>query len=110
MKKRLLAIKNKIDKTIVLTIIVLAIIGDITFFSGNSDFRIFAVLGLYGLSVLLYKTESKFTLFLCLTILSIMYIEFVLTGTSERTEKAAVWFILFLAVYIIHKWRETAVK
>jgi FkbM family methyltransferase len=35
-----------------------------------------------------------------------MFVEFLLSGTSERTEKSGVWIFLFLAVGIVQQWSE----
>jgi len=96
----------KQNKTAVLLFIVLCVIGDIFFISGSSDIRTFGFLGLTIVSILIYKLASKLLFQFCLILLIIMFWEFIFTGTSEVTEKAAVWFFLFFATGIIRQWKE----
>jgi len=94
------------NKPVFLTIIVLAVLADILLIPQSSDIRIFLTLGLYGISIMLYKLTGRYTFLFCLVLLGIMFIEFLFTSTSESTEKAAVWLYLFLAIGIIQKLRE----
>ena len=94
------------NKPVFLTIIVLAVLADILLIPQSSDIRIFLILGLYGISIMLYKLTGRYTFLFCLVLLGIMYIEFLFTGTSQATEKAAVWLYLFLAIGIVQKLRE----
>jgi hypothetical protein len=96
----------KKNKPVVITLIFLAIFADIIFITGNSDIRIFGILGTYIMAVFFYKLKSRLTLLFGLALLGIMYIEFLFTRTSESTENAAVWLYLFLAIGIIQKLRE----
>ena len=103
-KKSVLWLKD--NKPVVLSVIFLGIIADPLFITGNSDIRIFGILGLYITAVFFYKLKSGLTFVFGLVLLGIMYIEFLFTGTSPATEKAAVWLYLFLAIGIIQKLRE----
>jgi len=103
-KKSVLWLKD--NKPVVLSVIFLGIIADPLFITGNSDIRIFGILGLYITAVFFYKLKSRLTFLFGLVLLGIMYIEFLFTGTSPATEKAAVWLYLFLAIGIIQKLRE----
>lgn len=94
------------NKEVVLTIISLIVIADIFLIKESSDIRIFAILAVYIASILFYRLKSKFTFLLCFLILASMYVEFVISGTSEGTEKAAVWLFFFLAIGIIQNLRE----
>lgn len=96
----------KINKPVIVTVIFLAVFADAIFISGNSDVRIFGIMGLYVLAAFFYKLKSKLTFLFCLALLGIMYIQFLFTGASQTTEKAAVWLYLFLAIGIIQKFRE----
>ena len=96
----------KNNKPIVLTLIFLLIPIDIFFINNSSDLRIFGILALCIISILIYKLKSRLTFMLCLIILGIMYIEFLFTGTSQATEKSAVWLFLFLAVGIFQQLKE----
>lgn len=94
------------NKKVILTIITLVIIADIFLIKENSDIRIFVILAVYIASILFYRLKSKFTFLLCFLILASMYVEFVVSGTSEGTEKAAVWFFFFLLIGIVQQFRE----
>jgi len=103
-KKSLLFFRN--NKPVVLPIIFLGILADILFIKGNSDLRIFGILGLYVAAAFLYKFKSRLTFLLALVLLGVMFAEFIFTGTSESTEKAAVWLFFFLLIGIIQQWKE----
>ncbi|MEK7502017.1 MAG: hypothetical protein AAB609_00665 [Patescibacteria group bacterium] len=98
-----IALKNK---PVLLTIVVLAVLADILLIPESSDIRIFITLGLYGISIMLYKLAGRYAFLFCLVLLGIMYIEFLFTGTSPATEKAAVWIFFFLLIGIIQQWKE----
>lgn len=91
---------------VLFVIIVLGINSDVFLFKGASDFRLFGVLGLYVISIRLFKLKSKITFLLCLFLLIAMYISFLVSGSSDTTEKIAVWFVLFLATGITQQWNE----
>lgn len=93
-------------KQVVLTIVFLGICADILFLKESSDFRIFALLGIYIASIVIYRLSSRFTFILSLFVLVIMYIEFLLTGTSENTEKAAVWLFFLMGTGAVQQFRE----
>lgn len=103
-KKSVLWLKD--NKPVVLSVIFLGILADPVFITGNSDIRIFGILGLYIVAVFFYKLKSRLTFLFGLALLGIMYIEFLFTGTSPATEKAAVWIYLLLAIGIVQKLRE----
>ena len=100
-----IAVFIKENKGIFLTILIFSVITDILLVKESSDFIIFGLLLFYGILVKISQIKSNFT-FLCLTLLTIMFVSFFITGTSVLTEKAAVWFILFLGFGIIHQWQE----
>lgn len=93
-------------KKIIFTLIIFGIFLDVFFFKINSDIRLFGILGLYLISILLFKLTSKITFLICLFILFAMYVGFLFSGASVITEKIAVWFVLFLTVGIIQQWNE----
>ncbi|QQG40422.1 MAG: hypothetical protein HYV37_02515 [Candidatus Levyibacteriota bacterium] len=72
----------------------------------SSDFVIFSALLLYGIFIKIFQIKSTSTFLLCLLLLVEMSIDYLLTGASISTEKAAVWLILFLGVGVIQQWRE----
>lgn len=96
------------NKITVLSIIFFAIISDIIFFTQSSDIIFFGMLGLYLITVFIYKLKSKLTFLFCLVLLSVMYLQFIFTGTSLTTEKTAVWLFLFTAMGILQQLREGA--
>lgn len=96
----------KRNKPVVLTIIFLGILADIFITSGSSDSRIFGILFFYIISVWLYKLKSRLTFTVSLLLLGIMFVEFILSGSSANTEKATVWLFFFLGIGIIQGWRE----
>lgn len=91
------------NKSVLLTVIRLIVIEDIIFFQTQSDLVYFWILGLYMLATGFYKLTSKETFFFCFFIVALLFIEFVFTGTSEHTEKAAVWLFLFMAIGIFQE-------
>lgn len=109
--QKFIYIKNLVSlfrnhKKIVFNLIIFGILLDIFFFTINSDIRLFGILGLYIISILLFKLTSKITFLICLFILFAMYVGFLFSGASIITEKIAVWFVLFLTVGIIQQWNE----
>lgn len=72
----------------------------------SSDVVIFSALLLYGFFIKIFRIKSTFTFLLCLGLLVLMFIEYLFTGASISTEKAAVWLILFFGIGVIQQWRE----
>jgi len=103
--QRLFSVIRK-NKSEILVAIFLSIIADILFLSSSSDAFIFGILGLSIFSIIFYKLHSSFILKFCLFLLAIMFISFIVSGTSIMTEKAAVWFVLFFGTGIIRQWKE----
>ena len=98
----------KENKKIVLVILVVLIFVDIFFVKTSLDIVIFGILLLYGIFIKMFQIKSRRTFLLCLALLAIMFINFLFTGTSVSTEKAAVWLVLFMALGIFQQWREPA--
>lgn len=90
-------------KSSMLTAIMLVIIANIFFSNIKSDIFIFGVLGLYLFSIIFYKLKAKTAFSICLFILAAFSISFILSNTSDHTEKAAVWLFLFLFTGIIQE-------
>lgn len=97
----------KENKKIVLALLTVSIFVDIFFVKTSSDIVIFGILLLYGVFIKMFQIKSRRTFLLCLALLAAMFIDFLFTGTSVSTEKAAVWLILFMAVGIFQQWRES---
>ena len=93
-------------KQVVLTLIVLLVVADVLFLKESSDIRIFGILGIYIWGILMYKLHSNYTFFMGLLSLFLMYILFLITGTSSSTEKAAVWLFFFLGIGMIQRLKE----
>lgn len=104
MKKSISFLKENKKVVIIALILILGI--DIFFIPQSSDFVIFGILLLYVIFTKMFHMKSKATFLLCLGLLFCMYINFLLTGTSVATEKAAVWLVLFFALGIFQQWRE----
>lgn len=98
------------NKPIVLGAIFLALLADILYVDGTSDFRIFGLLVIFLITSFFYKIGSRLIFYLCLGLLAIMYLSFLVSGTSAMTEKAAVWIFIFFAVGIIKQWQEINIR
>lgn len=100
----------KENKKIALALLVVSIFVDIFFVKTSSDIVIFGILLLYGIFVKMFQIKSRRTFLLCLALLAMMFINFLFTGTSVSTEKAAVWLVLFMALGIFQQWRENPAR
>lgn len=96
----------KENKNAVLSLIIVFVFVDALFIGKRSDMEIFGVLAFYILSIKIFKLTSKFTFFLCMVLLVTMSISYLFTFTSVSTEKAAVWFVLFLMIGVLQQWKE----
>lgn len=96
----------KDNKKTVLTLLTAFILADTLFVKSSSDLVIFSVLLLYGIFIKIFKINSGQTFLLCLALLVVMSVDYLFTGASISTEKAAVWFILFLGIGAIQQWKE----
>ncbi len=97
----------KKNKQVIITILFLSVIGDIVFMKDSSDIVLFGILIPYIFSVWLLQIKSKITISFTLLLVAIMFIEFVLTGTSEGAEKAVTWFFFFFAIGIVQRLKES---
>ncbi|MFZ5845156.1 MAG: hypothetical protein ACOY0S_01670 [Patescibacteria group bacterium] len=96
----------KTNQLLVLTLLFLVPLADSLSSGKSSDLLIFGILALYFLFSRIYKISSKITFYFCLSLLGVMFVEFLLLGPAPKTEKAAVWLVLFLLLGIIQQWRE----
>lgn len=94
------------NKSVILALLYSAVVVDIFFIKENYDLVLFGLLIIYIFSTFIFKLKSKTTFIICLFLLLIMYVYFLLTGTSNATEKAAVWLFFFLGIGIWQQWRE----
>lgn len=95
--------ENKKTAIVLLTIVIFI---DIFSIKTNSDFVIFGILFVYIFFTKIFELKSKSTFLLCLGLLGSMFINYLLSGTSVPTEKAAVWLVLFMVVGVIQQWKE----
>ncbi|OGH51270.1 MAG: hypothetical protein A3H17_03350 [Candidatus Levybacteria bacterium RIFCSPLOWO2_12_FULL_37_14] len=98
------------NKNTVLALVTISIFVDIFFVKVSSDIVIFGTLLLYGIFIKMFQINSRRTFLLCLALLAVMFIDFLFTGTSVSTEKAAVWLVLFMALGIFQQWRENPTR
>lgn len=96
----------KQNKRTVLVFLIGIIVVDSFFVKTTSDIVTFGVLFMYGASARMYRLPSRATFLLCLGLLGAMFVSFLMGGASIPTEKAAVWFVLFMALGIYQQWRE----
>ena len=96
----------KENKKTVLAIVIAAIFADILFLETSSDFVIFSILILYVVFIKMFLLKSRLTFLISLALLIMMFFNYLFTGTSISTEKAAVWLVLFLGIGIIQQWKE----
>jgi hypothetical protein len=89
-----------------LTVLSIFILADIFFVKANSDYVIFTSLLVYVLFMKIFRINSRLTISLCLALLVLMSFDYLFTGASVSTEKAAVWSILFLIIGAVQKWKE----
>lgn len=94
------------NKKTVLTLFVVFIVAESLPKRLSSDIVIFGGLLIYGIFIKIFQIKSTFTFSLCLGFLVLMSIEYLFTGPSISTEKAAVWLILFFGIGVIQQWRE----
>lgn len=94
------------NKKTALTLLAVAIFSDIIFLNISSDWIIFSALILYLFFMKIFQIKSKLTFLFCLALLAIMFFSYIFTGASISTEKAAVWFVLFLIMGVIQQLKE----
>lgn len=97
----------KVSKRTILALLTASIFVDIFFVKTSSDIVIFGTLLLYGIFIKILRLSSKLTFSLCLGLITTMSVDYLFVGVSVSTEKAAVWFVLFMALGIFQQWRES---
>ena len=103
--KKILSILQRY-KLVVLAFFVFGLLSDIFLSATGSDIKYFGILGIGIIGIFLYRLSSKFFFSLALITLLIMFLFFVTSGASVKTEKTAVWFFLLFATGIIRQWKE----
>ena len=103
--KEIIAYLGQNKKTI-LNLVIAFIFVDIFFIKISSDLMIFSIIFLYGIFIKIFQIDSRRTFLLCLFLLVAMFINYLQGGSSNQTEKAAVWLVLFLVIGIIQQWKE----
>jgi 4-hydroxybenzoate polyprenyltransferase len=96
----------KKNKSITLAFTYVAMLADIFVLGQSQDIRLFGILIIYVFSIRFYKLKSRGTFLLALCILGIMFGLLVFTGTSDYSEKAAVWIFFLIAIGIWQKFKE----
>lgn len=96
----------KKNRQVVVTVLVLFVIVDILYLGQSSDLRIFISLFLYLLAMWFYKLESTLTFSISLFVFAIMSFQFLISGASESTEKAAVWLFFLILIGIFQQLRK----
>lgn len=91
-------------KSAVLIALLIGVMVDVVGIAFKSDLIIFGLLGLYILAIRIYKLPSKIAFFICFFILTLLLFEFIATGASLHTEKAAVWLFLFMGIGIVQEF------
>ncbi len=94
------------NKRTLLVVLFLIVFWDIQFIAISYDLITFGILLSYILFIRLFHLRSKQTFLFCLSILLVLFINFITSGTSVATEKAAVWLVLFMVVGVFQQWRE----
>lgn len=82
------------------------VLADIYLSPTTSDITFFSIIMLFVISAYFYKLKSKVSFAVCLVLLFLMYGSFLISGTSDITEKIAVWLFIFMLVGIIQQWLE----
>ncbi len=103
---KLIILFFKKNRIFLISVVILLVLYDALFVSISSDLIIFTLLAFYVFISLLFKAKSRLTFSLCLVFLSMLFIEYIKSGASDKAEKIAVWLVLFIAVGIIQQWRE----
>lgn len=82
------------------------ILMDIFMLKLSSDLRIFLSLAGYLIACRIYSFKSVFTFGFCLLLLTIVFFLYVFTSAGAMTERASLWFLLFLLTGVLQYWRE----
>jgi|GEM_PF-3278342 len=96
----------KENNNVVITVLSCMVLADIFMIPGTSDLRTYGTLTAYAVDTWAVKRKSRTTFIGCLVLLLVMYVLYLATGTSEQTEKTAVWLFFSLLVGVIQLWRE----
>lgn len=93
-------------KQVILTILVLAVFGDIVLLKSQSDFVLFGLLIVYCGFLFIYRLSSIVTFRVSLFVLAVMSLAFITTSTSVITERAAVWLFFLILTGVIQQIKE----
>lgn len=96
----------KKNRFFLISVIICLVLYDAFFVSISSDLIIFTLIAFYVLISLLFKNRSRLTFSLCLVFLFILFLEYIKSGVSEKSEKIAVWLVIFIAVGVIQQWKK----
>ena len=94
------------NNNVIMSVLAFMILVDIFMMPGASDVRTYGTLFLYAIDTWTIGRKSKTTFIGCLALLFLMYVLYLLTGTSEQTEKAAVWLFHWFLIGVVQIWNE----
>lgn len=98
--------KYKKNISVIIPVLFIAVILNILIDVAATDKMYFSVLILYILVNFFGRVKSSVTFVFLLVLLLIMSIRYLIAGPDLIAEKAAVWFVLFMAFGLYQKWRE----
>ena len=94
------------NNNVVISLLSFMVLVDIFMIPRMSDVRTYGTLFLYAIDTWVIERKSKTTFIGCLALLLLMYVLYLFTGTSEQTEKVAVWLFLLLLIGVVQIWNE----
>lgn len=97
-------------KSVVITLILVAIIADIFLIRLKSDLIAFAILSLVVFFFKFYKLRSKKIFILCLIPTGIIFLAFLIDSQSLVIEKAAIWLFLLMGTGIVWEFLKRDTK
>lgn len=96
----------KANNNVVISLLSFMVLVDIFMIPEMSDVRTYGILFLYAIDTWVIGRKSKTTFIGCLALLLLMYVLYLFTGTSEQTEKVAVWLFLLFFIGVVQIWKE----
>lgn len=96
----------KANNNVVISLLSFMVLADIFMIPRMSDVRTYGILFLYAIDTWVIERKSKTTFIVCLALLLLMYVLYLFTGTSEQTEKAAVWLFFLMLIGVVQIWNE----
>lgn len=97
----------KRNRNTVLFTLLIVIFSDVLLVHFELDVVYFVVIIVAGISMHVYRMQSRIIFYLCIALLFVMGASYVLQGVSKTTEIAAVWVILFWGLGALLQLKET---